>query len=329
MAFFDLPIEQLRAYKPEVCEPADFDEFWRATLEENPAASEPLEIARVAEHLSTLDVFDLTIQGYGSQPIKAWYIRPRFSEPLGTVVSYIGYGGGRGFPEEHVSWATAGFSEVVVDSRGQGGSWSAGGDTPDQGLMEPSANGVMTRGISHPNNYYYRRLFVDAANAVVTARGLEGVDPSKMVTAGGSQGGALSIAAASLDYMRQDGAAAPLAGAIAAVPFLSHFERAIGLTNDYPYQEVVDYLNTRRNMVETVFNTLSYFDGVNFAKRIGGKGLYSVGLMDTVVPPSTVFASYNWFGGEAKIEVYPYNGHEGGGPYQVRREIEWLRTLVS
>ncbi|MFZ1383107.1 MAG: acetylxylan esterase [Scrofimicrobium sp.] len=329
MAFFDLPIEQLQTYKPDVREPADFDDFWRDTLKENPAASDPLEIAKVAEHLSTLDVFDLTIRGFGGEPIKAWYIRPRATTPLGTVVSYIGYGGGRGFPEEHVSWATAGFSEVVVDSRGQGGSWSAGGDTADHGVMEPAASGVMTRGISDPDNYYYRRLFVDAANAIVTARGLEGVDPSRMVTAGGSQGGGLSIAAAALDCMRQDETVPPLAGTIAAVPFLSHFERAVGLTNDYPYQEVVDYLNTKREMVETAFNTLSYFDGVNFAKRIRGKGLYSVGLMDTVVPPSTVFASYNWFGGDAEMEVYPYNGHEGGGPYQVRREIEWLRTLFS
>ena len=28
MALYDLPLAQLREYKPEVREPADFDEFW-------------------------------------------------------------------------------------------------------------------------------------------------------------------------------------------------------------------------------------------------------------------------------------------------------------
>ena len=32
--FFDLPIEQLRAYKPDRIEPPDFDSFWAQTLRE-------------------------------------------------------------------------------------------------------------------------------------------------------------------------------------------------------------------------------------------------------------------------------------------------------
>ena len=33
MPFFDMPLEQLREYRPERNEPADFDVFWQATLE--------------------------------------------------------------------------------------------------------------------------------------------------------------------------------------------------------------------------------------------------------------------------------------------------------
>ncbi|NUR46722.1 MAG: acetylxylan esterase, partial [Hamadaea sp.] len=32
MALFDLPLDQLRRYAPEVAEPADFTDFWAATL---------------------------------------------------------------------------------------------------------------------------------------------------------------------------------------------------------------------------------------------------------------------------------------------------------
>lgn len=37
-------------------------------------------------------------------------------------------------------------------------------------------------------------------------------------------------------------------------------------------------------------------------------------LMDQTTPPSTVFAAFNAYAGEKDIQVWPYNGHEGGGP---------------
>ncbi|MBN9196183.1 MAG: acetylxylan esterase, partial [Microbacterium sp.] len=63
---------------------------------------------------------------------------------------------------------------------------------------------------------------------------------------------------------------------------------------------------------ERVFDTLSYFDGVNFAKRATAPGLFSVGLMDQTCPPSTVYAAFNSYAGPHEIEVYSHNQHEGG-----------------
>jgi len=34
MALFDLPLAELRGYRPEREEPADFDAFWKRTLDE-------------------------------------------------------------------------------------------------------------------------------------------------------------------------------------------------------------------------------------------------------------------------------------------------------
>ena len=50
--------------------------------------------------------------------------------PLPTMVEYIGYGGGRGQPYEWLLWASAGYAHLVMDTRGQGGTWQ-GGDTSD------------------------------------------------------------------------------------------------------------------------------------------------------------------------------------------------------
>jgi len=99
MAFFDLSLEELQTYKPERPEPTDFDHFWAVTLDEtrshplNPVF-EPVDVGLV-----TVDVFDVTFNGYGGQPIKGWLLLPRQrSGPLPCVVEYIGYGGGRGLP---------------------------------------------------------------------------------------------------------------------------------------------------------------------------------------------------------------------------------------
>ena len=112
------------------------------------------------------------------------------------------------------------------------------------------------------------------------------------------------------------------------VPFLQHFERAIGFTDSDPYAEVLRYLSVHRNAKETVFRTLSYFDGVNFAKRASAPALISVSLMDPICPPATVFATHHHWSAPSTIEVYEFNEHEGGFAYQWRKQANWLRELL-
>ena len=102
------------------------------------------------------------------------------------------------------------------------------------------------------------------------------------------------------------------------------------ISDEFPYQEIVNYLKTHRDHVEPAFRTLSYFDGVNFATRAHAPALFSVALMDAICPPSTVFAAYNHYAGTEKdILVWPYNGHEGGGPYQDAAQLRFLNALVA
>ena len=46
-------------------------------------------------------VFDVEFSGAGGDPVRAWYIKPG-AEPASIVVKFIGYGGGRGAPAEHM-----------------------------------------------------------------------------------------------------------------------------------------------------------------------------------------------------------------------------------
>lgn len=318
---FDLPLEQLQTYLPARNEPADFDSFWQETLAEARAYPLDARFEPVDTGLKLVDAFDVTYRGFGGQPIKAWLILPRqHPGPLPCMVEFIGYGGGRGLPQDWLGWAAAGYAHLVMDVRGQGTTWRTG-DTPDpepQG-SNPQYPGFMTRGILDPRTYYYRRLFTDAVRIVEVARAHPQIDPDRVSVTGGSQGGGITLAVAGL--------VPGLAAAMPDVPFLCHFTRATEIIDTYPYREIVHFCQRHRHQVETVFRTLSYFDGMNFAARAQAPALFSVGLMDDTCPPSTVYAAYNHYAGPKQIKIWPFNRHEGGETFQFIEKLRFQSSL--
>ncbi|HLO31336.1 MAG TPA: acetylxylan esterase [Anaerolineales bacterium] len=323
MAFFDLSLDELKAYRPPRAEPADFDSFWRSTLDEARAFSLNATFEKVDYSLVAQETFDVTYAGFGGQPIKGWLILPKQrTGQLPCVVEYIGYGGGRNFAFEWLLWASAGYAHFVMDTRGQGSSWSTG-DTPDLYAEggNPSMPGSMTQGVLDPKHYFYRRVFTDAVRAIEAARSHPAVDASQIAVTGGSQGGGITIAAAGL--------VPDVLAAMPDVPFLCHYRRATEIVDTYPYKEIAEYCHVHRDKLGTVFNTLAYFDGVNLSSRAKAKALFSTGLMDQVCPPSTVYAAYNYWAGEKDIKVYPYNGHEGGGSYQTLEKLKFLKDIFK
>ncbi|GAB4156453.1 MAG: acetylxylan esterase [Roseiflexaceae bacterium] len=321
MAFFDLPLSQLEQYRPERTEPADFDAFWATTLSEARSHDLQAQFTPIDYGLQQIESYDVSFAGFGGQTIRAWLNLPvHRSGPLPCVVEFIGYGGGRGFPTDWLLWASAGYAHLVMDTRGQGSAWSKG-DTPD---VEPEGSnpqhpGFMTRGVLNPATYYYRRVFTDAVRAIETARSHPAIDPQRIAVTGGSQGGGISIAAAGLDPSVQ--------ALLPDVPFLCGYRRATEITSAHPYEEIARYLLVHRDKVDQVFETLSYFDGINFAPRIRANALFSVGLMDEICPPSTVYAAYNYLSGPKQIRIYRYNHHEGGGAYQTIEKVRFLNEL--
>jgi cephalosporin-C deacetylase len=320
MAFFDLPLDQLRTYRPHRTEASDWDAFWAGTLAAARAFPLAAQFEPVDYHLRAFETFDVTYAGYGGQPIKGWLILPRErSGPLPCVVEYIGYGGGRGFPTQWLLYPAAGYALLVMDTRGQGSAWRPG-DTPDvPDGANPAFPGFMTQGILDPMTYYYRRVFTDAVRAIEAARTHPAVDAERLVVAGGSQGGGIALAMTAL--------VPEVAAALPDFPFLCHYRRATEISDAHPYAEIARYLKIHRDKTERVFSTLSYFDGLNFAARASAPALFSIGLMDDITPPSTVFAAYNHYAGEKQIEVYPYNGHEGGEGYHDLAKLRFLRGL--
>ncbi|HAF62592.1 MAG TPA: acetylxylan esterase [Anaerolineaceae bacterium] len=321
--FFDLPLEQLESYKPNRQEPDDFSAFWEGTLKQMREKPLAVESKQVDFGLSIFETYDVTFNGYGDQPVKAWYILPAgCNKDLPCVVEYIGYGGGRGFPYDWLLWSGAGYATFVMDTRGQGSTWLQGdtADIPDVG-SSPHIPGFMTLGILQPQQYYYYRVFCDAVRAVEAARSMPRVRADQVVVCGKSQGGGISLA--------MSGLIPDLAAVLTDVPFLCHFKRAVAITDTAPYNEIRLFCKTHRDKKDQVFHTLSYFDGMNFSCRSNAPALFSVGLMDTVCPPSTVFAAYNHYAGEKQIRIYDFNEHDGGGSHHEFEQIQFLKEIFK
>ncbi|PIE35172.1 acetylxylan esterase [candidate division KSB3 bacterium] len=321
--FVDLPLEQLEQYAPSRTEPHDFDDFWKRTLNEARHFSLNAVFDPIDAGLELIETFDVTFNGYAGQPIKGWLLLPKQrNEPLPCIVEYIGYGGGRGHVFDRLLWNVSGYAHLIMDTRGQGSSWSPG-DTPDpepEG-SSPHHPGFMTRGILDPNTYYYRRVFTDAVRAVEAARSHPAIDAEHTIITGASQGGGITLAVSGL--------MPDLFAAMPDVPFLCHYRVATEITDALPYGEISKYCKVHRDKIETVFTTLSYFDGLNFAARATCPTLFSTGLMDEVCPPRTVFAAYNHYAGSQKqIKVWPYNNHEGGESYQAMEKLRFVADLL-
>ncbi len=231
------------------------------------------------------------------------------------MIEFQGYNGGRGLPVERLTWASAGYAHLFVDTRGQGGTWGGGGHTPDPVGSDSSAPGFLTRGILDPETYYYRRVFVDAVRAVQAARELPGVRADRVTVAGRAR---------RRDRLAVASLVPDLTAVLADVPFLSHFRRAVDIGGMDPYLELTRYLRTHRDRSEQVFRTLSYFDVANLVTTANAPALFSVALMDTVCPPSTVYAAFRQYAGPAEIAVYPYNDHEGGQSHHWTAQLAWL-----
>lgn len=327
MPVLDMPLPELRAYAPELDEPADFDAWWAAQLQGLPQRPELICDELQDTPFPGLTIRELVFAGADGDPVHALLTVPdaggrQDAAALGTaglpgVVQFVGYGGGRGLPGQVPWYAMAGFAHLIVDPRGQGGDW-AYGSTADPGSTGAHAAGWLTDGVGSPETFYYRRTILDSVAAVRLMRTLEGVDASRIACVGGSQGGGLSLAAAALDGHVQ--------AACVDSPFITHIPRALQLASASPYLELVRFLGVSPQAEQAALRTLSYVDGVSFASRLSAPTLFSTGLLDPVCPTSTCFAAHNLCSAaDKRIDVYSYGAHEGGGHRQVLAHCRWLQ----
>ena len=300
----DMKIGDLLQYQGRNPKPQDFDAFWDQSLADLAALDPQCEWIPAAFQTAEAECFDLYFTGMGGSRIHAKFARPREAARRKgpAVVFYHGYSGNAGDWIQLLPYVCSGFSIASMDCRGQGGKSQ---DTiPTTGT---TFHGQIIRGLDDtPDKFVFRNIYLDAVELVRIVGNEPYVDASRIGVTGGSQGGGLTLAAASL--------APEINRAASIYPFLSDYKRVWEMDlAQGAYQELKDYFrrhDPRHEREDAIWEKLGYIDIQHLAPRIRGSVKMFTGMMDTTCPPSTQFAAYNKITAPKSYILYPDFGHE-------------------
>lgn len=320
MPALDKPLHELREYRGINPRPADFDAFWDAGLKELDATKPNAELIPV-DVLGNVnaEVFDLYFTGTGGARVYAKYLRPKGAKKPGPAVMHFhGYGHYSGDWSDKLNYVNEGYAVAALDCRGQGGL------SQDNSLVTGNTKeGHITRGLDDkPEKLLFRQIFLDTAQLARVVMAQPEVDPTRIGSIGGSQGGALALACAALE---------PRIRLTASVfPFLSDYKRVweMDLAKD-AYADLRHYLrrvDPLHEKTDEIFTKLGYIDVQHLAPRVKSEVLMAITLMDNICPPSTQFAAYNNISAKKEAVIFPDFGHEGL-PYFNDRIFRFMMRL--
>ena len=308
MPLVDLPLSELYRYQGRNPRPADFDAYWDRALRELDGI-DPAPVLSPAEGNPSrgCDCFDLWFSSIGGAKIYAKYLRPKralaAAQRHPAIVRFHGYSANSGGWAEKFGWPLEGFCYAAMDCRGQGGR------SDDPGAVRGmNLRGHVVRGLDDPDpdRLAFRQHFLDTVQLVRALMKLPEVDPERIGSLGGSQGGGLALACAALE---------PRVRRVATIqPFLCDYRRIweMDLAKD-AFEELKYYFrffDPCHEREEQIFSRLGYIDCQHLAERVKGHVLMQTGLMDTICPPSSQFAAYNRIRSPKEVVLYPDYGHE-------------------
>ena len=275
---------------PLQTEPSDFDAFWaagKAELAKVPI--EPVLTLLPDQCTSTVNVYHVSLRtispSWLQTPGRVFGIlcEPKAPGKYPALLRVPGagvrpYGGDKSFAERGVITLEIGIHGIPVNMPK---------DVYDM-LAAGALNGDWQFNLDDRNSYYYRRVYLSCvrANDFLTSR--DNWDGKNLIVAGASQGGQLTIATAALDPR--------VTGLAATHPaFCDVAAELHGRAGGWPHPFKPDPETGAPSSQATPAKilTASYYDTVNFARRVKVPGFYNWGYNDDVCPPTSTYAAYN------------------------------------
>ncbi|MDZ4992668.1 prolyl oligopeptidase family serine peptidase [Clostridium perfringens] len=311
MPMLDMSLEKLYEYKGVSPLPKDFDEFWDEQLKELDNLDVKVEMKKADFQSPIAECYDLYFNSVGGAKIYAKFMKPRgVKGKIPALLEFHGYQGRSTDWSNKLHYVASGMCVVAMECREQAGlSEDIGGD-----------KGHIVRGlVEGREKLLFKNIFLDTVVLARIIMNMECVDEERVITTGGSQGGALSLACAALENR--------IKSVYAYYPFLCDYKRVwfmdLGGEVYDQLKRYFKFIDPNHENEEYVFNTLGYIDIKNMVHRIKGKVNMAIGLMDHICPPSTQFAAYNNILCEKELVVYPDYGHESYLPKLSDRIYKW------
>ena len=267
--------------KPTAEMPADFDEFWQSALKES--AKIPLEpiLTLMPEQCNhKYNVYNIKFRNGARDYIYGVMTVP--NKP-GKFPAVLKVPGANVRPYKVASDLVA-MGDVVTLAIGiHGIPIDMEGDVYTN-LKYGALKSYNRINIQDRDKYYYKRVYIGCSRAVDFLAQLDFVDAERVVVCGGSQGGALSFTTAYLNPKVKY-----LYAYYPALADLSGYlhKRSAG----WPHLFRTDTDDNLRN--ENVYQTIKYYDVVNFARKTRVPVKVALGYNDTTCCPTSMFSAYN------------------------------------
>ena len=266
----------------------DFKEFWERARADLDSVAPEFSMERFPEQDSKLGkAYKVRMKSVKGEELTGYCVIPKKKGKYPAIINFMGYGSGPAYDFRPIYDGE--FIYFQQSIRGQGFT------------IENNTHGEwMQENIADIENYYYRNAFMDVVRGVDFVYQMPEFDGKNLFAEGGSQGGALTMAATALD--KRIVAAAPF------IPFLSDYPKylTMGLwSGDILKRGAAESGISKEQMLKN----MTYFDMKNLCTLIEVPVLMGVGLQDAVCPPRTNFAGYNVIRSPKSFIIYPAKGH--------------------
>lgn len=296
MLYEDKKEEVLRGKVIPQNEKGDFKEFWENQVQM--LRQKPIKYTRnkiKTPYDKTFDSYEIFYNTHDDTIVHAYYSVPSHKEGEKLpCVAYFHGGGGKGSVIPNV--LATGVCCFAIDVRSQGG------ETADKAVydVEDVYCGLMTKGVTDPNNFYMKHIYLDAVRAMDVIAMLPEVDTNRIVTFGMSQGGALSIVASALSGLS--------VRCFASEPSYNCIWERIEAGSGV-FGAVKKFIRNRPKLADTVMDCVTYFDVNNMASLLDCPADLCLGLEDPVCLPEFVYSVYTHISGEKKLMMVPFALH--------------------
>ncbi len=273
--------------------PEDFDTFWNDRKAELACIPMQPVMEKIASADAGIEIFDVKVRCIG-MPVSGYYARAADAQAgkCPAILFMQGAGVSSAGTIRITDYVKSGFIAMEINAHGLP-------NGEDKAYYEQLNTGKLFNyrhwGKESPYTSYFTGMFLRAVRALEFLKSQPQWDGKVLVAYGSSQGGAQALAAAGLD-----GDVNIIMTGVAAMCDHS------GVINGWPRMVLVEKDGSYNKQVS---ESTRYIDCVNFARRTKAYGIFTVGFIDEVCRPTSVYAAFNSYGGGKEMINEPLMTH--------------------